>query len=130
MLSGRTNPNEKEYNFFSFSLREKITSSELDSLTPPSSHEHPEYGLLPYDAPCENCLELTDHRDATSRYFTEKGTKGKKFYDQHSYGAINYKDASGWWREINYRLHPRRENIFEASDQPSPVVINLAEKFT
>jgi len=73
-LIGKTNPNQKQYNFFYFSKHLKTPNTENDSLTPPFLKASPDYGVLPLKSPCENCLELLDHRDATSRYFTENKT--------------------------------------------------------
>ncbi len=129
-LIGAVNPNQRQFNFSSFSTPVKNTGHELDLLTPEPFRLHPDYGILPYNKPCEDCIELEDHRDASSRYFVEKGTAGKRFYQMQSYSAINYLDPSGWWREINYRLKPKSENVFEASDQPNPVAVNLKEKFS
>ena len=130
VLPGAVNPHQKQYNLFSVSHREKKISHELESLTPPSFKEHPDYGILPYQSPCENCIELEDHRDATTRYFVEKNSGGKRFYKQQSYGAMNYRDANGWWREINYRLKKSSAEVFEANNQPFPVAINLKEKYS
>jgi len=77
------NPHPKQYNFISFSHREKIINSELDSIISPSFKSHPDYGITPFEKPCENCMELTDHRDADSRYYIEKGTKGNTFINSN-----------------------------------------------
>ncbi len=124
------NPNQKPYNFFTFSQQKKIINHELDAFTPPDFKSNPDFGILPFDKPSENCIELIDQRTADSRYFIEQGSSGKHFYKQQSYGAINYQDKSGWWREINYRLKPISDLIFEASNQPSTVAVNLEEKFS
>ncbi len=123
-------PDQKQYNFSFFSHQKKITNQELDALTPHDFKSNPDYGILPFDKPSENCSELIDHRNADSRYYIENGSNGKHFYKQHSFGAINYKDKSGWWREINYRLKPKSDLVFEAVDQPSPVTVNLEDKFS
>ena len=128
-LIGGTNPNQRKYNFFSFSKREKTICHELDSLTPSSYKSHPDYGILPFNKPCENCIEMEDHRDASSRYFVEEGTGGNRFYKTQSYGAINYLDAEGNWREINYRLQQKSEKVFQSTDQPNPVTINLERNY-
>ncbi len=129
-LFGGTNPNQLPYNFSSFSKNEKRISHELDYLTPSNFKSHPDFGKLPYNAPCINCVELEDHRDATSRYFVKAGSKGKRFYKAQSFGAINYLDKNGWWREINYRLQPQQGKIYAAPDQPSPVTVDLNQKFS
>ncbi|MCX6292366.1 MAG: gliding motility-associated C-terminal domain-containing protein [Bacteroidetes bacterium] len=123
-------PYEDQYNFVSFTSRKQNRDAWVDSLTPAALQKHPEYGILPYHPPCEDCMELLDHRDATNRYFIDKKSHGKMFYKQQSYGAINYKDSSGFWKEINYRLQPGTAGIFEARNQSSPVVINLPGKYS
>jgi gliding motility-associated-like protein len=124
------NPRQKQHNFFTFSEQKKNVNDELDSLSPPSFKTHPDYGILPFNNPCTNCIELPDHRTIDSRFYFEEGSKGKHFYKQQSYGAINYLDKKGWWREINYRLKATSGFIYKAAEQPSPVTINLAEKFS
>ena len=59
-LSGSGNPNQKQVNVFSFSDREKRIDHELDLLTPLPFKTHPDFGNLPYDSPCENCMELEE----------------------------------------------------------------------
>ena len=116
-------------NFDHFTVREKILSPEFSSLIPDKFLNHPELGILPFeDIPCSDCIELIDHRNAFSRYFVKKNTKGSKFFQQKASGPINYKDINGEWREINYRLRKKGSKLFVAVNQPNPVSIDL-EKF-
>lgn len=121
-----------ELNLFRFSKREKVKAAEL-SLVPQEYRSNPDYGYIPFAAPpSSNCVELIDRRTASSRYFVENGSNGKHFYQQTAYGAINYRDVNGWWREINYRLSPDPLNPgkFIAKDQPIPLSIDLNKRET
>ena len=40
------------YNYSSFTAEKKIITTELQSLTDKQFYEHPEYGVLPFNAPC------------------------------------------------------------------------------
>lgn len=119
-----------DLNLSSFSKRVPVKAEEL-SLIPEKYRSHPDIGLIPFAAPpSNNCVELVDRRDASSRYFVEKGSKGKHFYQQTAYGAINYLDENGWWREINYRLSPDEmiPGRYQAKQQSTPLVIDMNQK--
>lgn len=113
-------------NYSTFTQRTKSPAAETDRIKP-EYRKNPDAGLMPFNGPpCINCTELTDRRDAESRYFVENGTNGKHYFQQKSYGAINYKDSSGWWREINYRLSPSSgKGEFSAVHQPTPFYIDM-----
>ena len=109
-----------------FSVREKNISPEFSTLIPQKFLDHPELGIMPFEAPpCSDCIELIDRRDAYSRYFVKENTKGSAFFLQNASGAINYMDLNGSWREINYRLEKKENKLFVATHQPDPVSIDL-----
>jgi len=72
----------KVYNLSSFSSQQKQISDELLKLTPEKYQSNPDFGYLPYDAPCEDCIELLQYRTDSARLFVEKGTNGTSFYSQ------------------------------------------------
>ncbi|TAH42245.1 MAG: PKD domain-containing protein [Bacteroidetes bacterium] len=119
-------------NLFSFSGTEKKVSTELLELSK-EYQSHPDFGVMPYQIPPEkNCFELLSKRDAYTRYFVKSGSGGSHFFKQQAYSPINYLDKKGNWREINYRLTPDVNNnqIFTASNQPTPIVLNLDKRFS
>jgi gliding motility-associated-like protein len=112
-----------------FTQREKVSSAALLKYIPEKFLEHPESGLMPFDAPpCDNCVELIDRRDAYTRYFVETGKGKNKFISEVANAPINFKDAAGRWMEINYRLGKKDEKVFAADHQPFPVLIHLEKK--
>ena len=82
----------KQYNLSSFSKTEKIISEELKNLTPKAQQQHPEFGILPYNAQCNDCVELLQKRTEHERYFVKNGSKGKHFYAQKSLQPLHYKN--------------------------------------
>lgn len=90
--------------------------------------QHPNYGVLPSDVPCENCTEVLEKRDAKNRYYIDNDSDGKLFYSQQAYDQINYKDENGFWKAIDYRLKPTSTpKVYEAADQPSPIIIDMSD---
>src|SRR3954467_4360278 len=77
-------------NYHSFSSDKPVITKELESLTSAEFKSHPEYGKLPYNAPCKDCFELLQKRDETHRYFVMAGTNGRQVDQQTAYGDINY----------------------------------------
>src|SRR5687767_6137425 len=70
----------------------RLVTQELLRQTPPGFQSHPEFGVLPFDAQCSDCIELIDKRTPDSRYFIKNGTGGNVFYVQKSYGPMHYYD--------------------------------------
>lgn len=111
--------------FTSIEERTPVITAELDSLTPPAFHNHPDYGILPGDAPCSDCIELLQDRTLNSRYYIKNGSGGKVFYVQTSYGNFNYVDSAGWIKEIDPSLHLPENGIYKAAHQPVPATLNM-----
>jgi gliding motility-associated-like protein len=63
---------------------------------------HPEFATLPFDTPCENCVEDLSKRTRNERYFIDiKDTF--VFYQQTGYGDLHYWDGQ-YWLSIDHRL--------------------------
>ncbi len=119
------------FNYSSFTTEKKTVTSELQSLTDKQFYAHPEYGVLPYNAPCTDCIELLQKRDETHRYFVKQGTNGKEFYAQTSYSHLNYRDANGALRTIDKRIKTtEQQGIYTADHQYTPVKLNMPEKYS
>lgn len=89
---------------------------------------HPNYGVLPEDAPCENCTEVLEKRTAKTRHYIDNETNGTLFYNQHAYEVFNYKDENGFWKELSYKLkQTSTPNVFKAPDQPYPIEVDMNE---
>jgi gliding motility-associated-like protein len=115
-------------NLQAFSENKRINSNELSSVTSAFQQRHPEYAVLPADAPCRNCYELLDRRTENSRYFVEMKSKGdQEFIIQQSYGALHYLNESGYWVSIDKRLRKAGQKQFRVNDPLVPVEINVSE---
>ncbi len=108
-------------NFTGFSSDEKNITSELLKNTPEEFQDHPEFGILPYRAGCDNCVELLQKRDFYSRYFIEPDNSGH-FYVQKSYSPLHYIDKSGRYRTVDPRLRPvaEKQGVYGAVSQLAP----------
>jgi len=121
----------QEKNLERFTKREPQVSAELLELSK-EYKSHPDFGIIPFQGPPEhNCIELLSKRDAYNRYYIKEGSNASHFFKQQSYSPINYLDAAGNWREINYRLRPDNlvKKLFRADQQPTPFVLNLNDHF-
>jgi hypothetical protein len=118
----------KVNNFYSFTAEKNAAGEELSHYSTETSH--PEFGKLPYNSGCIECMEILEKRTADERYFLKTGTNGKEFFVQKSFSPMHYKDAAGRWITIDPRIKSISAKIFSALQQPSPVEINLMEGFS
>ena len=96
----------------------------------PTRNQHPEKGILPFNAPCTSCIEELDKRTANTREFYSFNNDGSKsIYLQKSLGNINIKDQDGFWRAKDPRPVKENGNVYAARMQPNPVVIDFDQKF-
>lgn len=117
-----------EYNFTSFYKREKAITPELLSLTPEKFQSHPDFGILPKNAPKGTYIELIHMRTDSSRYYVDVKSP-KNIAIQKGYGPINFKDSNGNLREIDFSLFPSQTpGIYETSSQPSVITIDTLQK--
>ena len=66
----------KSQNYSSFSSRTAVITPELISKTSAIGQQHPEFGILPSQAPCADCYELVDDRTEFSRVnYVSEGNK-------------------------------------------------------
>jgi gliding motility-associated-like protein len=122
----------KSYNISSFKTSEKKTvDEELLQATEPAFRSHPEFGILPDNAPCKDCYEVLQKRTDQTRYFVKKGTHGKAFLIQKGYSAINYKDGQGNLRSVYAKLRPdaAQEGLYSAMNQMSPIKLDVKNRF-
>ena len=100
-------PGVKVYNFTNFlpAPVQKISSDLLEH-TSDNFEQHPEYGILPYNAQCEDCFEIIEKRTSNTRYFIKENSQGTKFYSQASMNDLHYKNEKGEIITIDPRLKP------------------------
>lgn len=121
----------KIYNFSSFTEDKKVNSALQDKRSSAEAKKHPEYGVLPYNAQCEQCAELIDKRSMYTRFFIDPLREGHTF-TQQSYFPLHYRDKDGQWRTIDHRLRlaPGSPGVFIAPYQPMPVTFDLYKGYT
>ncbi len=109
-------------NFTTFSTpKSKIVNSQLEEATPLAYKTNPEYGILPTDASCVDCVELIHLRTDSTRQYVN----GTQVFVQKGNCSINYVDANGYYRD-NVRFMKPTGIIgeYEASNQKYPTFIN------
>ncbi len=103
-----------------------IITEELLKKTPDEFRKHPDFGILPLNAPCTDCVELLEKRSATKRYYMINGTNGSQFCEQTAYGIINYQDENGDYREKDIHVYATNDSkIYASNQQEEPVIIDL-----
>lgn len=90
-------------------------------------YNHPEFGLLPDDSPCSNCIELLDRRTISSRYFIDKDDTAH-FYLQQANMPIHFSE-DGFLLSLSNKLAPLSLNEFELTNGLNPISINTEEGF-
>ncbi len=120
----------KKHNTTTFRKEEKAAPAILNSHSSVKAQSHPEYGVLPYNAQCKECVELIDKRTVDSRFFMDPMNVGHT-YSQKSYLPLHYKrDSADVWRTIDPRLKPVGNGVYVADRQPVISKLNLAAKST
>lgn len=109
-------------NFTSFSApKSKIVNEQLDEATPLAFKSNPEYGVLPTDASCIDCVELIHLRTDSTRQYVN----GTQVYVQKGNCSINYVDANGFYRDnVRFMKPSGVTGEYEASNQKYPTFIN------
>ena len=67
-----------------------------------SLEDHPEYGILPYQSPCESCAEVIEKRTPDSRYFIST-IDPNEIYSQQFAGTSAFHDPNGFLRSLDPR---------------------------
>ena len=117
----------KQYNFTSFLYDTKSVPKLLDEMSSDLAKQHPEYGILPYNAQCKECVELIDKRTLDSRFYVNPNNKSD-IYSQKSFFPLHYKNTpDDVWHTIDMRLRPNasQKGVYTAPDQPVPTKCDL-----
>ncbi|MGQ9864176.1 MAG: T9SS type A sorting domain-containing protein [Bacteroidia bacterium] len=86
--------------------------------SPPS--DHPEWGLLPWDAPCTNCVELIEYRQENQRVYMYPDDPTLSTY-QVAYGYLHWQDEKGRYRILDHLLYPVEGSTYRSGSLPHPV---------
>lgn len=116
----------KAYNFSSFTLNEKKQNNVLQKVASQAEQQHPEWGILPYNAQCSDCFEQLEKRSLNERFFIKNGSNGNHFYVQKSYFPLHYKNQKNQWITIDSRLKPFSKDEFKAPHQNFPTTYNTS----
>ncbi|MCS6935100.1 MAG: gliding motility-associated C-terminal domain-containing protein [Chitinophagales bacterium] len=129
LLCGAQQMFTRQFNFRSFPEPEYRNSALWQQLNSERARQHPEYGLLPRDAKCVECVEVIDKRTEYSRYYVlEK--QPNHFQVQQSYFPLHYRNEAGEWITIDPRLKPAGNQVYRAGQQPIPTVCDLQMRQT
>lgn len=128
--SGPPGMEEWEPNLNYFTDRTPVINDDLLKYSNPSVFTHPEFGVLPEDAPCADCVELIDKRTENSRYFIKNNTRGTEFYKQTSFGDLHFKDEFGRYITYDRRLQHISNGLYEAKNQATPTLIDFDNKIS
>ncbi len=124
--------NVKKANFTSFRTDKKLVTEVLAKNSSAAAKEHPEYGIVPFNSQCSECVELIDKRTIDSRQYIDKD-RVNHTYSQKSYFPLHYKkNDNDIWRTIDFRLRPdaNKANVYVANNQPVPTTLDLNRKST
>lgn len=94
----------------------------------PAYYNHPDFGQLPFDAPCQECVEILDRRTGDYRYFID-AVDNEKFYIQKSLGFINY-NLNNHWISQDLTLKSVTNSIFETRKSGQKVGVDVQNKRT
>ncbi|MES2619952.1 MAG: hypothetical protein V4615_03800, partial [Bacteroidota bacterium] len=122
----------KKANFTSFRTDKKQVTEVLTQNSSTAAKQHPEYGTLPFNSQCSECVELIDGRTIDERQYVDPQRAGHT-YSQRSYFPLHYKKhENDIWRTIDFRLRPdvTQTGVFSATNQPVPTKCDLNRKST
>ncbi|HET6244532.1 MAG: gliding motility-associated C-terminal domain-containing protein [Bacteroidetes bacterium] len=91
-----------------------------------SIQRHPEFGKLPYNAPCNNCVEVLSKRKIDERYFVD-AEDYTKFYIQKSLGAMHML-RNDFLVTLDTRLKPVSHELLMSTGQIDPVGFDFIKK--
>lgn len=123
VIYGQNEGKEALYALTSFTKRVRTETSEMQLLIPDAYRTHPEYGMLPPGAPCEDCFELIHLRSDSSRHFVKTGSGGTHFFKQYGYGSLHYRNTAGELISIRAHLSPDQTGGYLSEHQKTKMYI-------
>jgi hypothetical protein len=81
------------YNSFSTNNFNSIENWKLKNK--PEFFNHPEFGKLPSNTPCYDCVEDISKRTENEKFFVSTNNPSE-FYQQKSYGALHFFEDGKW----------------------------------
>ncbi|AEA44706.1 PKD domain-containing protein [Fluviicola taffensis] len=111
-------------NLRSFPISEIKNLDTWKKLNSPKYYSHPEFGKLPKDAPCENCVEVLEKRTIDERYFVNV-SNNQEFHTQKALGDL-HQFVNGEWVSVEHELHPVSSNRYESGYLLDQAVIDFS----
>ena len=103
----------KNRNFSTFSENQKQNLDAWRSLNQERFYNHPDFGFLPDNAPCTDCVEDLSKREKDLRHYVDINDPSR-FFIQRGSGLLHFKE-NGFWKTINYKLKPTSsQDVFES----------------
>ena len=118
----------KEDNFSSF--KRPNQTKNLDSwmlLNDEKYINHPDFGILEENAPCENCVEILSKRKVDERYYVD-AQDTTKFFIQKANGELHYA-SNGQLVTIDHALKQERTNLYTSFYYLNPTWIDADNGF-
>lgn len=115
----------KQYNYTKFKDNVPKITEEMYHLTPKEYHDHPEFGKVAYNAPCDNCFELIHKRTDSTKLYVEHNSNGTHFYSQAIYGLFHY-EKEGQLLTYDPRLSHKGNYIYRSDNQDTPTQLDIS----
>jgi gliding motility-associated-like protein len=116
----------KPYNFTSFTEAQISKHMELWIKLNKGFEDHPELGVLPKNAPCEDCIELLGKRTSDTRHYLSANDT-TVFFVQRGNQPLHF-EIDGFLRTIDHRL--KKGNIYSSSNFHNTISIRLGSSFS
>ncbi|WP_343636512.1 PKD domain-containing protein [Fluviicola sp.] len=111
-------------NLTSFPVSESRHLDDWKKYNDPRYYSHPDFGKLPENAPCENCVEVLEKRTVDERYFIDLNDT-HQFYLQRALGDLHHQ-VNGDWVTIDPTLRPVSGTRYESAYLPDQPIIDFA----
>jgi gliding motility-associated-like protein len=119
----------KVRNFSSFNEKQIRNLDTWRSVNDEGYYDHPDFGTLPENAPCTECVEDLSKREKDLRHFIDINDPSR-FYIQRGNGLLHYKE-NGFWKTIDYRVKPSTvQGVFQSDFYLNNVKFNSVNQKT
>ena len=116
----------EETNFTSFSDRPIRNIDSWKRINKQIYFSHPEFGVLPSDAPCSDCIEDLSKRSVDERYFIDN-TDQNQYYQQKAMGQL-HELVDGQWLTVDHRLKNSSNGVYLSGFLMDRAGFNVNEK--
>jgi hypothetical protein len=117
-----------ETNFSSFTDRPIQDLGNWKKINKEAFYSHPEFGILPLDAPFKDCSEDLSKRTVDERFFVDNNDQ-KQYYQQKAMGEL-HELIGGNWITIDHRLKKVSNGIYKSGFNMDRAGFDLANKMS